>query len=114
MSVNLPEALYLRYRARIPSGGAAPAKPTEDQPGAELVLGDGTLYPERGHLVLVDRAVDPTTGTLHADLAFRNPEKLLRPGLYAKVLYREEVRRGALLVPQRAVPSCRGSTRSSS
>ena len=108
VSVNLPEALYLRVPRPDPIGGAAPAKPTEDQPGAELVLGDGTLYPERGHLVLVDGAVDPTTGTLHADLAFRNPEKLLRPGLYAKVLYREEVRRGALLVPQRAVTELQG------
>jgi len=66
------------------------------------------VYPEHGYIVLVDRAVDPTTGTLHADLAFRNPNKLLRPGLYARVLYREELRRGALLVPQRAVSELQG------
>jgi len=109
VSVNIPEALYLRSVSKLaPVGTGPPPKPTEDRPGAELVLGDGTVYPERGFIVLVDRAVDPTTGTLHADLAFRNPNKLLRPGLYARVLYREELRRGALLVPQRAVSELQG------
>jgi len=109
VSVNIPEALYLRYASTLqPPGGGAASKPTADRPGAELILGDGTVYPERGFIVLIDRAVDPTTGTLHADLAFKNPKKLLRPGLYAKVRYREELRRGALLVPQRAVNEVQG------
>ena len=108
VSVNLPEALYLKAVSELPKPGAAPAEPSEDRPGAQLVLADGSVYPERGHLVLVDRAVDPTTGTLHAELAFRNPQRLLRPGLYAKVLYREELRRGALLVPQVAVQELQG------
>jgi membrane fusion protein (multidrug efflux system) len=111
VSVNLPEALYLKFASKLPAPGGSrtpPPGPADDRPGAELVLSDGTTYPERGWLVLVDRAVDPTTGTLHADLAFRNPQRLLRPGLYAKVLYRAEVRRGALLVPQRAVSELQG------
>lgn len=109
VSVNLPENLYLRYAGRLPAPGeAAPPKPSADNPGGELILGDGTVYPERGQVVLVDRAVDPQTGTLRADLAFRNPKKLLRPGLYAKVRYREELRPGALLVPQRAVNELQG------
>jgi membrane fusion protein (multidrug efflux system) len=109
VSVNLPEALYLRYASRMPApGDTASPKPSADQPGAELILGDGTVYPERGQLVLVDRAVDPQTGTLRADLSFRNPKKILRPGLYAKVRYREELRPGALLVPQRAVAELQG------
>jgi membrane fusion protein (multidrug efflux system) len=109
VSVNLPENLYLRYASRLPAPGeAAPPKPSADKPGGELILGDGTVYPERGQVVLVDRAVDPQTGTLRADLAFRNPKKLLRPGLYAKVRYRDELRPGALLVPQRAVAELQG------
>jgi membrane fusion protein (multidrug efflux system) len=108
VSVNLPEALYLKAASELQLSGKAPAGPSDDRPGAQLVLGDGTVYPERGYLVLVDRAVDPTTGTLHAELAFRNPKRLLRPGLYAKVQYREELRRGALLVPQVAVQELQG------
>jgi membrane fusion protein (multidrug efflux system) len=109
VSVNFPEALYLRYAKKIPTVGAAPGdKPTADRPGAELVLGDGSVYPERGYVVMVDRAVDPQTGTLHADLGFKNPRKILRPGLYAKVLFAAETRPNALLVPQRAVNELQG------
>jgi membrane fusion protein (multidrug efflux system) len=109
VSVNIPEALYLRYASQLSGAGASgSSKPAEDRPGAELVLGDGTVYPERGQIAFVDRAVDPQTGTLHADLAFPNPKKILRPGMYAKVRYREEIRKGALLVPQRAVAELQG------
>src|SRR5262249_36650648 len=59
-------------------------------------------------IILVDRSVDPQTGTLRADLSFPNPKRVLRPGLYAKLKYREEVRAGALLVPQRAVQELQG------
>ncbi len=66
------------------------------------------MYPERGYVVLVDRAVDPQTGTLRADLAFKNPKKLLRPGMYGKVKYAMDQRPGALLVPQRSVLEVQG------
>jgi membrane fusion protein (multidrug efflux system) len=109
VSVNIPEALYLKYAAQLPEAGAAtPTAPTAARPGAELVLGNGAVYPERGYIVLVDRAVDPQTGTLRADLSFKNPKKLLRPGLYGKVRYAAETRAGALLVPQRSVVEVQG------
>jgi membrane fusion protein (multidrug efflux system) len=57
---------------------------------------------------MVDRAVDPTTGTLRLDLAYANPKRTLRPGLYGKVRYKSEMRPGALLVPQRAVQELQG------
>jgi membrane fusion protein (multidrug efflux system) len=109
VSVNIPEALYLKYATALPEAGAAvPAAPTEKRPGAELVLSDGTIYPQRGYIVLVDRAIDSQTGTLRADLSFANPKKILRPGMYGKVRYAAETRKGALLVPQRAVLEVQG------
>lgn len=108
VSVNIPEALYLKYATKLPTDGAVPEKPTADRPGADLVLSDGSVYPERGYIVLVDRAVDSNTGTLRADLAFKNPKKLLRPGLYGKVKYAAERRAGSLLVPQRSVLEVQG------
>ncbi|BDG01935.1 efflux RND transporter periplasmic adaptor subunit [Anaeromyxobacter oryzae] len=109
VSVNIPEALYLKFASSLPRTDAPAPKGTPVKgPGAELVLADGSVFPERGHIVLVDRAVDPQTGTLRADLAFRNPSKLLRPGLYGKVRYAAERRTGALLVPQRAVVEVQG------
>ena len=108
VSVNIPEALYIKYASKLEVSGKLPEKPTEDHPGAELVLADGSTYSERGYIVLVDRAVDPQTGTLRADLGFRNPKKLLRPGMYGKIKYAADRRAGALLVPQRSVVETQG------
>jgi membrane fusion protein (multidrug efflux system) len=55
-----------------------------------------------------DRQVDPATGTLLLQAAFPNPEKLLRPGQFARVRGLVETKQGALLVPQRAVQELQG------
>jgi membrane fusion protein (multidrug efflux system) len=69
----------------------------------ELLLADGTTYGHKGRLDAVERAVDPTTGTLTVQFSFPNPDRLLRPGQYGRARFVIEERKGALLVPQRAV-----------
>jgi RND family efflux transporter MFP subunit len=69
----------------------------------ELFLADGSVYPERGRVALANRQVDVRTGTITMVAYFPNPKNLLRPGQYAKVRAVTDVRKGALLVPQRAV-----------
>jgi membrane fusion protein (multidrug efflux system) len=86
----------------------------EDDPQApreiemELVLADGSVYPRRGHAIALDRQVDVTTGTVLARSVFPNPGNVLRPGQYAKVRAVVEVKKNALLVPQRAVQDVQG------
>jgi membrane fusion protein, multidrug efflux system len=70
---------------------------------AQLFLADGSLYRYPGTLEAIERAVDPTTGTLSLQIAFPNPDRLLRPGQYGRVRTTAEIRKGALLVLQRAV-----------
>lgn len=70
---------------------------------AQLFLADGSIYPYPGSLDAVERAVDPTTGTLAVQMSFPNPERLLRPGQYGRVRFASQIRRDALLVLQRAV-----------
>jgi membrane fusion protein (multidrug efflux system) len=74
----------------------------------ELILADGSVYPKRGHAVALDRQVDVTTGTVLARGVFPNPGNVLRPGQYAKVRAVVDVKKGALLVPQRAVQDIQG------
>src|SRR5438874_12035239 len=69
----------------------------------ELILADGSTYAHRGRAAALDRQVDVTTGTVLGRAVFPNPGNLLRPGQYAKVRVLVETRKGALLVPQRAV-----------
>ncbi len=74
----------------------------------ELILADGSVYPQRGRAVALDRQVDVSTGTVIARGVFPNHGNVLRPGQYAKVRAVVEVRKGALLVPQRAVQDVQG------
>jgi membrane fusion protein (multidrug efflux system) len=69
----------------------------------ELVLADGTHYPHKGTAVFADRTVDPATATLLIEASFPNPEYLIRPGQFARVLFPRIVVTNAILVPQRAV-----------
>jgi len=66
------------------------------------------VYPRRGHALALDRQVDVTTGTVLARGVFPNPGNILRPGQYAKVRAVVDVKKGALLVPQRAVQDIQG------
>ena len=73
-----------------------------------LKLSDGTLYPQTGKMSFADRQVDPTTGAITFEAAFPNPDKLLRPGQYVKVGVVTDVRKDALVIPQRAVIEMQG------
>jgi membrane fusion protein (multidrug efflux system) len=74
----------------------------------ELILADGTVHPTRGRPVALDRQVDLTTGTVLARGVFPNPGNVLRPGQYAKVRAVVDVKKNALLIPQRAVLDVQG------
>jgi membrane fusion protein (multidrug efflux system) len=76
----------------------------------ELILADGTTFPRKGHIALSGRDVDVKTGTITTIGLFPNPHNVLRPGQYAKVRAVTAIRRGALLVPQRAVNELQGTT----
>ena len=74
----------------------------------ELILADGSIFPYKGRLSFADRQVDTGTGTIKIATLFPNPANLLRPGQFAKVKALLETRKGALLVPQRAVSEIQG------
>src|SRR4029453_14172719 len=74
----------------------------------ELILADGSVYPQRGRALALDRQVDVTTGTVLARGVFPNPGSGLRPGQNPKVRAMVEVKKNALLVPQRAVRDVQG------
>jgi len=96
--VAVTEADYLRYSKR-----QATRADTASSSGIQLTLADGSTYAHTGRVNLVDRAVDPTTGTLGLQLEYPNPELLLRPGQYGRARLLLETNTAALLVPQRAV-----------
>jgi membrane fusion protein (multidrug efflux system) len=74
----------------------------------QLILGDGTTFPHRGKVLVVNRAVDSRTGTIEVRAEFPNPGNILRPGQYARIRAVTEERKDALLVPQRAIAELQG------
>jgi membrane fusion protein, multidrug efflux system len=75
----------------------------------ELILADGSIYPQKGEIAYADRQVDMKTGTIRVAAIFPNPGNLLRPGQFARIRATNKIRNGALLVPQRAVTELQGS-----
>ena len=75
----------------------------------ELILADGTVYPQSGTFYFADRQVDVRTGAIRVAGLFANPGNTLRPGQYGRVRTALRVQPGALLVPQRAVNELQGS-----
>jgi membrane fusion protein (multidrug efflux system) len=103
---NISEVEYLKSAKG--NGWAEPAR--GDDPVLDLILDDGSTYPQHGTVVAINRQVDPRTGTIAVLGAFPNPGNLLRPGQYGKVRAAVEVRKGALLVPLRAVSELQGGS----
>jgi RND family efflux transporter MFP subunit len=75
----------------------------------ELILSDGTSYPEKGSFFFADRQVDQKTGAIRMAGIFPNPGNVLRPGQYGRVRAVTATKNEALLVPQRAVSELQGS-----
>jgi membrane fusion protein (multidrug efflux system) len=106
VSFPISEREYLQFAEKIKEH--AELGRAKDEPDLEMILADGTTYPHAGRFYVTNRQVDLQTGTIEVQALFPNPGNLLRPGLYAKVRGATQVRRGALLVPQRAVLETQG------
>lgn len=69
----------------------------------QLLLEDGTLYPQTGKLNFADLATDPDTGAITLRAEFPNPHRDLLPGLFVRVRFPQGALDNAIKVPQRAV-----------
>ena len=109
MYVNFTQSTteVLALRKAIDSGKFRRADGS-DSASVEIVLEDGSVYPQRAKLLFSDLSVDPTSGqiTLRAEVA--NPRGLLLPGMYVRVRLEQAATPTGLVVPQQAVQ--RGST----
>lgn len=78
-----------------------PAAPSDST--FAITMPDGSAYPEPGRLTLMDRAVNPQTGTIRVRLTFPNPDNALRPGLTCNLRVRSVSPPNSVLIPYRAV-----------
>lgn len=103
----ISEQEYLRLAEKINS--QSHLEVPKDAPMLDLVLADGTIYPQKGHILYTDRQVDIATGSIRIASAFPNAKNILRPGQFGRVRASTYTRNNALLVPQRAVIEIQGT-----
>ena len=99
---------YLQIANRLSPGTVDLLSHTSPIP-LELILSNGSVYGYKGNILFADRQVDQQTGTIQIVGAFPNPGNILRPGQTGRVRAVTDLRKGALLVPQRAVTELQGS-----
>jgi len=97
----ISERLYLKHATRL--SRLIDGSGTRGGKNLDLILADGSTYPDRGWLELIDRAVSTSTGSILLEARFPNDKGVLRPGQFARVRAATERVKGAQGVPQRAV-----------
>jgi membrane fusion protein, multidrug efflux system len=102
---NVSEVEYLQAQTKSKQTG----RNIEDVP-LTLLLSDGSEHADIGKFVFIDRAVDTKTGTLRVRAEFPNKEKLLRPGMFARVRVDLGKRPDTITVPERALVALQGKT----
>ena len=78
---------------------------SESVEGIDLILPDGTQYPETGKLNFSASSIDPALGTQQLRAEFKNADKKLIPGQFVRIRVTTGSNEGVFLVPQAAVLS---------
>jgi membrane fusion protein, multidrug efflux system len=103
---TVSEQEYLDWNKRFPTETTRVA--ADKSLRLQLILADGSTYPQDGSFYFADRQVNESTGAIRIAGLFPNPGNILRPGGYAKIRTAVRTQKDALLVPQRAVSELQG------
>lgn len=95
VSFNVPEARYLEYQA-------GPGPIDSLAPQIELVLANGSKFPQAGKLGAIEASFNPETGSIPFFAEFENPDDVLRQGQTGTVLVQRTLT-NVVVIPQRAV-----------
>ena len=104
---SVSDSEYLALPKRAGAGGADLLHGASRIP-LTLMLSNGEVYPEKGHVVFVDCQLNSQTGAIRIAASFPNPGNILRPGQFGRIKAETEVRRNAVLIPQVAITELQG------
>jgi len=93
---EMDEPTFLRTMGST-AAGAAPAVPVS------MGLASEKGHPRQGRLASLDNQLDPLSGTMRVRALFDNPDGLLRPGLYARILLGAGQPHDAVLLEEKAI-----------
>ena len=98
---SISENQILKHQASVRKGELI--DPENGNFVVEIILADGTTYPETGKITFSDASLSEETGTFLIRAEVNNPKKDLRPGMFVRAVLKGGIRPNAILLPQRAV-----------
>jgi membrane fusion protein, multidrug efflux system len=101
VNFSLSENELTRYRNQITQKLLQP--PQDQNFDVEIILVDGSSFPQTGKITFRDPSYNPQTGTFLIRVTVANPEGALRPNQYVRVRLKGAMRPNAIAIPQRAV-----------
>jgi membrane fusion protein (multidrug efflux system) len=104
---SISDSEYLALTKRAGAGGGDLLHGASNLP-LTLTLSNGEVYPQKGHVVFVDRQLNSQTGAIRIAASFANPGNILRPGQFGRVRAETQVLHGAILIPQIAITEFQG------
>src|SRR5712664_622696 len=104
---SISEQEYIHYADRI--NAQTQKEIPSGAPPFDLILADGSIYPHKGAVLITNRQVDTTTGSIPIVCSFSTPKNTRRPCQVGRWRTAPKVRNGALLGPQKAVTERQGT-----
>lgn len=99
--IQQPVSELLRLRAAFADGALQQVEPGIAR--AELYFDDGTRFPTAGRLLFSEASVDPASGQVTLRAEFANPDGVLLPGMYVRVVIAQGVEDDAIAIPSQAI-----------
>jgi len=66
------------------------------------------LYDQKGEVDFIDRNIDSSTGSILVQATFPNPQRLIRPGQFARVRIRVREDENSIVIPQKCAKELQG------
>jgi membrane fusion protein (multidrug efflux system) len=104
----LSETAYLRLAREYMARTQKKIEAKDSQAEFELILTDGSVYEHKGKMDFIDRNIDSETGSILLQATFPNPDRLIRPGQFARVKIKIRQAKDAILIPQKSASELQG------
>ena len=104
---SITEAQYLnimKHNANL----SADNKESQADMTLKLLMAGGYVHEQEGTLDFADRSINATTGTLLLQASFENPQRIVRPGQFARVRAIFDIEQDGIMIPQRCVTELQG------
>ena len=107
VNFSVSEGDMLKLTRQVANGQVAvPGKKSNNGSvafGVTVKLSDGSTYPRQGKMNFSSEKLNPTTGSFDARAEIANPDGVLRPGQFVRVVLGGASRTQSITVPQRAI-----------